>query len=97
MGRSRYTITEPDSPHFLTCTIVEWLPIFSRPETVATMLDCWRYQREHQGFRLYGLVVLENCCHFIDQALDLQKSVSGFKSYTARQIIDLLQQQNLEM
>ncbi len=31
MGRSRYTITEIDKPHFLTCTIVEWLPLFTRP------------------------------------------------------------------
>jgi putative transposase len=72
------------------------LPVFIRPETVAILLDCWRYQREHQGLRLYGYVVLENHCHFIAQAPDLRKSVSGFKSYTARQIIDLLRQQNVE-
>ena len=35
MGRSRYVITEPDKPHFLTYTVVEWLPVFTRPEAVA--------------------------------------------------------------
>ena len=29
MSRSRYVITEPDKPHFLTCTVVEWLPVFT--------------------------------------------------------------------
>jgi hypothetical protein len=29
MGRSRYTITEADKPHFMTCTVMEWLPVFT--------------------------------------------------------------------
>jgi len=91
MGRSRYKITEPDKPHFMTCTVVEWLPVFSRPEAVQILLDCWRYQQEHSGLRLYGYVVLENHLHCIAQAPDLNKCVSSFKSFTARQIIDSLQ------
>ena len=96
MGRSRYTITEPDKPHFMTCTVMEWLPVFTRPETVQIVLDCWRYQREHEGLRLYGYVVLENHLHFIAQAKNLNKCVSSFKSFTARQIIDLLEAQHVE-
>ena len=38
MGRSRYTITEPDKPHFLTCTLMEWLPLFIRPYIVDHLL-----------------------------------------------------------
>ena len=96
MGRSRYTITEPDKPHFMTCTVLEWLPVFTRPETVQIVLDCWRYQREHQGLRLYGYVVLENHLHFIAQAKNLDKWVNSFKAFTARQIIDHLQAQQAE-
>ena len=65
MGRSRYVITEPDKPHFLTCTVLEWLPVFTRPETVEILLNCWRYQREHVGLKLYGYVILENHLHFV--------------------------------
>jgi len=96
MGRSRYTITEPDKPHFMTCTVLEWLPVFTRPETAQIVLDCWRYQREHEGLRLYGYVILENHLHFIAQAKNLNKCVNSFKSYTARQIIDHLQAQRVE-
>jgi putative transposase len=28
--RSRYKIAELESPHFITCTIVGWLPVFTR-------------------------------------------------------------------
>ncbi len=97
MGRSRYTITDPDKPHFLTCTVVEWLPIFTRPETFDILLNCRRYQQENQGLRLYGYVVLVNHCHFIAQAASLNKCVSSFKSFTVRKIIDMLKQRNAEM
>ncbi len=96
MGRSRYTITEPGKPHFMTCTVLEWLPVFTRPETVKIVLDCWRYQREYEDLRLYGYVILENHLHFIAQAKDLNKCVNSFKAYTARQIIDHLQAQHVE-
>ena len=75
----------------MTCTVVEWLPVFTRPEIVQILLDCWAYQRENAGLRLYGYVVLENHLHFIAQARNLNKCVSSFKSFTARRIIDWLQ------
>lgn len=96
MGRSRYVITEPDKPHFLTCTVLEWLPLFTRPALVDILLDCWRYQQANQGLRLYGYVILENHLHFVAQAPDLGKCVSSFKSFTARKIIDHLQARGAE-
>lgn len=94
MGRSRYLITEADKPHFMTCTVVEWLAVFTRPDTVQIILDCWQYQRQQAGLKLYGYVILENHLHFIAQAPQLDRCVASFKSYTARKIIDYLQQQN---
>lgn len=66
MGRNRYLITEPDKPHFFTCTVVEWLPVFTRPQAVAILFDSWAYLRANEEFRLYGYVVMENHIHFID-------------------------------
>lgn len=90
MGRSRYVITEPDRPHFLTCTVMEWLPLFSRPALVEIVLDCWRYQQKHQGLQLYGYVVMENHLHYLAQADDLCRCVASFKSFTARKAIEHL-------
>jgi len=96
MARSRYVITEPDKPHFLTCTVVEWLPVFSCPQVVGILLDSWRHQREHDGLRLYGYVIMENHLHFIAQAARLDKSLASFKSYTAKRIINLLEEQQAD-
>ena len=46
--------------------------------------------------KLYGYVMLENHLHFIAQAPELDQCVTSFKAYTARQIIDHLQQQKAE-
>jgi len=91
MGRSRYVITEPNQAHFMTCTVMEWLAVFTRPEMVQIILNSWQHQREHEGLKLYGYVILENHLHYIAQAPRLDKCVSSFKSFTARLLLDELQ------
>jgi putative transposase len=90
MGRSRYRISDDKAPHFLTCTIVNWLPLFTRPETVAIILDALRYRQEHNGWLIYGYVILENHLHMIVQSENLPEELARFKSFTARQLIDYL-------
>ncbi len=96
MGRSRYVIADPAAPHFLTCTVMEWLPVLIRADTVQIVLDSWSYPREHEGLRLFGYVVLENHLHFAAQSERLDLCVSYFKSFTARRIIDYLEVHSVE-
>ncbi len=93
MTRSRYRITEPNQPHFLTCTIVAWQAVFTRPQTVQIVLDSWKFLQENGRLKLYGYVILENHLHLVAQAEDLVKEIGDFKSYTARRIIDYLREQ----
>ena len=90
MGRSRFKFGEAGSPHFLTCTVVGWLPVFTKPETVQILLDSWQFLQDQNRMTLLGYVVLENHIHFIAAAENLPKEVGDFKSHTARQIIDYL-------
>lgn len=96
MSRSRYVILEPEKPHFLTCTVVEWMPVFTRPDAVQILLDSWSYLRLHDGMRLFGYVILENHLHFVAQAPRLDKCVASFKSYTAARLIELLEAHKAE-
>lgn len=91
MTRSRYRIYEENHPHFLTCTIVGWLPVFTRPETVDVVLNSWRFLQREREFLILGYVILENHLHLIARAPDLAKAMKDFKSFTARQIIELLE------
>ena len=92
MSRSRYLIKEPERPHFLTCTVLEWLPVFTRPEAARIILDSWSYLRLESGLKLYGYVILENHLHFVACSRNLNRDLHRFKSYTARKILDHLQE-----
>ena len=96
MARSRYRILEADKPHFLTCTVLEWLPVFTRPDAVQILLDSWLYQRKHGGLQLYGYVIMENHLHFIAQAPRLDRCLMSFKSFTAARLIKLLEAHRAE-
>ena len=76
--------------------MLEWLPVFTRPETVDILLNCWRYQRENVGLKLYGYVILENHLHCVAQVKRLDQCVHSYKSYTARQLIDFLEKHKVE-
>lgn len=91
MGRTRYKITEAEKPHFLTMTINNWLPIFTRPDTVNIILESWKHLQKNESMKLYAYVILENHLHLVAESNDLIKLVQQFKSYTARKIIDYLQ------
>ncbi|WP_198242994.1 REP-associated tyrosine transposase [methane-oxidizing endosymbiont of Gigantopelta aegis] len=87
MGRSRYQITEADRPHFLTNTIINWIPVFTRPATVQIILDSLAYLQKNEGVKIYGYVILENHLHWIAQSPNLAKDVARFKAFTARQLV----------
>ena len=93
MGRSRYKIYHPQQPHFLTNTIINWLPIFTRPATVNILLQSFQYLQQQHQLKLYGFVILENHMHWLAQSENLPKDIHRFKSYTAKMIIRHLQQQ----
>lgn len=90
MGRDRYRFLDPTAPHFLTCTVLEWLPLFAQPANAQILLDALAFLQDGGGLTLYGYVILENHCHLLAQSSDLPKSVASFKSYTAGRIIGRL-------
>ena len=90
MGRTRYKIIEVNQPHFITCTILHWLPVFTRPDSVQIILDSLNYLKKSDNLKLYGFVILENHLHMIISSENLPKTIQKFKSYTAKKIIELL-------
>ena len=91
MARDRYKIRKDHQPHFLSCTVVNWLPVFSRPEAAQVVLDSLSYLQSEEELVLYCFVIMENHLHMIASSENgLADVVGRFKSFTARKIIDLL-------
>ncbi|WP_298943210.1 hypothetical protein [uncultured Psychromonas sp.] len=59
MGRSRYKITQTDAPHFVTLTVLHWIPVFTRPQTVDILLESLRFLMK-EGLKVHAYVILEN-------------------------------------
>src|SRR5260370_36070181 len=97
MTRTRNRIFEAEYPYFLTCTVVGWVPVFTRPEAVQILFDCWAYMRQNRNFKLYGYVVLENHLHLIAPPPSLSNAMKSSKMYTAGQVIELLTRHGAEM
>jgi REP element-mobilizing transposase RayT len=90
MGRDRYMFGEAALPHFLTCAVVGWLPVFTRPEAAQVLLDSWKFLHDRGRMSLLGYVILENHIHCIASSGDLPKEVGDFKTFTARAILGVL-------
>jgi REP element-mobilizing transposase RayT len=95
MGRTRYQITNPNAPHFLTLTVLHWLPVFTRPDTVNILLESFRFLQK-ENFKIYAWVVLENHLHLIAQSENLPRDIQRLKSFTARELLNYLQQHNIK-
>ena len=90
MARSRYKFMEGRAPHFLTITVVNWIPLFSSPNLAQIVLDSLTFMQKEERMTLYAYSILENHLHLNAAALDLSKQIGNFKSHTARQMIDFL-------
>ncbi|MFK5976953.1 MAG: transposase [Sulfurovum sp.] len=96
MGRSRYKIYEPTHPHFVTCTVLHWLPIFTNQTSVQIIIDCLKFLQNKDNLKIYAFVILENHLHMVIQSDDLPKTMESFKKYTANEILKLLKEKNIQ-
>jgi len=91
MTRSRYRFSEEHRPHFMTNTVVAWLPVFAYPEFAAIVLESWRFLQRERQIDILAWVILENHLHWIGVGPQLGERVGEFKSFTATAIIKQLE------
>jgi putative transposase len=96
MTRSRYRFLGSDAPDFLIMTVNNWLPIFTRPESVDVILDGWRFLQAQRGFVLHGYVILENHVHLVARSPQIGKDIQSFKSYSAKRLLKVLEAHGAE-
>jgi len=54
MGRS---CSDPQQPHFVMLTVLHWIPVFTRPNTVDILLNTLRFLG-NKGLKVYAYMVL---------------------------------------
>jgi REP element-mobilizing transposase RayT len=89
-----YKIIEPTAPHFITCTVLHWIPIFTRVQSTEIVFESLRYLQESDNLKIYAYVILENHLHLVASSDDLALTMKKFKSFTAKAILALLKEHN---
>jgi len=94
--RSRYRVHEPHAAHFVTSTVVGWLPVFTTAARCDLLVESLAYCREQKGLKIYGWVILDNHFHAILAAPDLSRVLADLKRHTARRILEQLEAEGCE-
>jgi putative transposase len=92
--RSRYKIVELEAPHFITCTIVGWLPIFTRTKYLDIITASLSFCREQKGLSLHAYVIIDNHLHLMVSADNLSQVIRDFKRHTAKEILAVARQED---
>lgn len=95
MSGSRYRIIDQTATHFLTCTIVDWVDIFTRKECKDMVVDSLNFCVEKKGLEINAWCLMSNHLHLVARASDtnrLSDIIRDFKKWTARCMIEWLQQ-----
>lgn len=50
-------------PHFITNTVMHWIPVFCREDYFRVLIDSFRYCIEHKGLNVHGFVLMPNHFH----------------------------------
>jgi putative transposase len=89
--RSRYLVREEYQAHFVTSTIVDWLPVFTTSDCCDIVTEAFDYCRKHKELKLYGWVIMPNHFHAVVQATELSRVMADLKKFTARRLIAQLE------
>ncbi len=93
MGKSRYRFqSDYPGPYFVTCTIIKWIALLGNPDISKIVLDSIKFIIENNRIQLHGYVIMHNHLHLIASGKSIQAEMRNFKSYTARQIVEYLQE-----
>jgi putative transposase len=79
----------------MTCTVLQWIPVFTRPDTVTILLNSLSHLVS-EGLTLHAYVILENHLHLIAASEQLDRHIAHFKSYTARMLINYLKKNRVQ-
>ena len=96
MTRAYRILPQEGTLHFVTTTIIDWIPLFLSWHTCDIIIDALRYCRREKGLRIHAYVIMSNHLHLILStvgARSLSDVMRDFKRYTSRKITEQLEQE----
>ncbi len=87
-----------DGLFFVTLTVVGWVDVFSRRDYADILTRNLQYCQEHKGLEIFAYVIMTNHIHLIatHNEGNLNLLLARYKSYTAKEIINLIEKNEKE-
>ncbi len=81
-----YTIKYQEIPHFITCTVVDWIDVFTKKVYKDIVIASLDYCIKEKGMILYGYVIMSNHIHLMIQSKEgkLSDLIRDFKKITSK-------------
>ncbi len=92
--RSRYRILEPEAAHFVTGTVVEWLPVFTSDGCCEVLVQSLLHCRQHRALEIHAWVILDNHFHAILSGPALAETIHALKRHTAAALLKQIRSEN---
>ena len=81
-------------PHFITSSIVYFIPVFCRDEYFKIVADSLTYCSEQKGLLIHAYVIMPNHIHLVCSQKDgmLSSVIGDMKQFTSREIVKKLEE-----
>ena len=85
----KYKVGEDALAHFVTCTVVGWIDVFTREEYKKIIIDSLAYCIKEKALKIHAWVIMTNHIHLIisSQYSKISDVMRDFKKFTSKQIV----------
>lgn len=93
-----YRIYNQKGIYFITCTVNQWVDVFTSTAYINILLDSLRYCQKQKGLEIFSWVVMTNHIHLIISTHkdNLSDIIRDFKKFTASQIVNAISENTKE-
>jgi putative transposase len=93
-----YRIYNQQGVYFITCTVNQWVDVFTRTEYINILLNSLKFCQKQKGLEILSWVVMTNHIHLIISTHkdNLSDIIRDFKKFTASQIVNSISENTKE-
>lgn len=84
-----YKVGDENEVYFTTCTVVDWIDVFTRPEYKYIITDSLNYCIKNKGLDVFAWVLMTNHLHLLARARKgtaLTHIMRDFKKFTSKRL-----------
>lgn len=88
-----YKIYDQQGVYFVTCTVHQWVDVFTRNEYKDIVIDSLKYCQKEKGLKIYAWVIMTNHIHLIigTSKENLSDILRDFKKFTSKKVFTAIE------